>query len=64
MTTQTTLPVQGNNIRFALTFLEGARRVNTDQGAKTVEVDFDSALIRLDGIRRAVDDIEYRAVAS
>ena len=64
VTTQITLPVQGNNTRFALTPPEGARQVNLHQGAKTVEVDFDPALIRLDVTRRAFDNIEYRAVAS
>lgn len=62
VTTQITLPAQ--DIRFALTFLEGVRQVNLDPGVKTVEVDFDPALIRLDVIRRAFDNIEYRAVAS
>ncbi|MCH8991766.1 MAG: hypothetical protein IIA44_08480 [Acidobacteria bacterium] len=64
MTTQITLPVQGNNLRFALTSAKGVRQVNLHQGVKTVEVDFDPALIRLDVIRRAFDNIEYRAVAS
>ncbi len=62
VTTQITLPVQG--IRFAPTSAEGVRQVNLDQGVKTVEVDGDPALIGLDVIRRAFDNIEYRAVAS
>ena len=64
VTTQITLPVQGNDIRFAPNFLEGVRQVNLDQGVKTVEGDGDPALIALDVIRRAFDNIEYRAVAS
>ncbi|MCH7901956.1 MAG: heavy-metal-associated domain-containing protein [Acidobacteria bacterium] len=71
MTTQTTPPVQAmtragceDNIRFALTSLEGVRQVNPDHEAKTVEVDDNSGFIGLDGTRRGVADIEYRGVAS
>jgi len=64
VTTQITLPMQGNNTRVALTFLEGVRQVNLDQGVKTVQGDVDPALIGLDVIRRAFDNIEYRGVAS
>ena len=71
MTTQTTQPAQAmtwagceNNIRFALTSLEGVPQVNPDPGANTIEVDDHPGFIRLDGTRRAVADIEYRGVAS
>ncbi len=70
MTTQTTMPVQGmtgtgceSNIRFALTPLEGVCRVDADREAKSVEVDYDPALITVDEVPRAVK-VGYRVVGS
>ncbi len=59
MTTQTE-----NSIRFTLTSREGVRQINSGRPAKSVEVDYDPALIGSNGIRRAVEDIEYREIAS
>ncbi len=71
MTTQTTLPVQDmtctgceNRIRFALTSRGSVRQINPGHPAKSVEVDYDPALIGSNGIRRGVEDIEYREMAS
>jgi len=71
MTTQTTLPVQDmtctgceNRIRFALTSRGSVRQINPGHPAKSVEVDYDPDLIRSNGIRRGVEDIEYREMAS
>ena len=61
MATQTT---RENNIQFSLTSLEGVRQINSGRPAKTVEVDYDPALIRSNRIRRGVEDIEYREMAS
>ncbi|MFQ5968514.1 MAG: heavy-metal-associated domain-containing protein [Acidimicrobiia bacterium] len=70
MIAPTTLPVEGmtctgceNKIQFALASLEGVGRVH-DHEAKTVEVDYDPALITVDEIRRAVEDVGYRVVGS
>ena len=59
MTTQTE-----NSIRFTLTSREGVRQINSGHPAKRVEVDCDPALIRSNRIRRGVEDIEYREIAS
>ena len=59
MTTQTE-----NSIRFTLTSREGVRQINSGHPAKSVEVDHDPALIRSNRIRGAVEDIEYREIAS
>ena len=70
MITPTALLVEGmsrtdceNNIRFALTSLEGVCRVDADHEAKSVEVDYDPALITVDEIPRAVK-VGYRMVGS
>ncbi len=70
MTTQTTIPVQGmtctgceSNIRFALTSLQGVRQVTPDHQTKSVEVDYDPALIAVDEIPRAAK-VGYRVVGS
>ncbi len=59
MTTQTE-----NGIRFTLTSREGVRQINSGHPAKSVEGDYDPALIRSNRIRGAVEDIEYREIAS
>ena len=53
-----------NSIRFTLTSREGVRQINPGYSAKSVESDYDPALIRSNGIRRGVEDIEYREIAS
>ena len=53
-----------NSIRFTLTSREGVRQINSGHPAKSVEVDYDPALIRSNRIRRGVEDIEYREMAS
>lgn len=50
------------NVEFALSSLPGVKGVKADHGAKTVEVDFDSAQTTEDEIRRAVEDIGYTVV--
>ena len=53
-----TLPLASTRSR--LISLEGARQVNPDHEAKTVEVDDNSGFIGLDGTRRGVAGIESR----